>query len=27
VAAFLDGFDAMTAIADQYQDRGDQATT
>ena len=27
VAAFLDGFDAMTAIADQYQDRGAQATT
>jgi putative two-component system response regulator len=22
VAAFLEGFDAMTAIADQYKDRG-----
>lgn len=26
VAAFLEGFDAMTAIADQYQDRGHQQT-
>ena len=27
VAAFLEGFDAMTAIADQYQDRGNPETT
>ncbi len=27
VAAFLDDFDAMTAIADQYQDRGNPETT
>lgn len=27
VAAFLDGFDAMTSIADQYQDRGTPVNT
>jgi putative two-component system response regulator len=27
VAAFLEDFDAMTAIADQYQDRGNPETT